>query len=978
MDSIQTNKGGLNVDTSVDYSEYSNYFERKINHDVFISGFNLTDLTPDYDSKKCAKCKHFVQTGDSEYIQKNKYPDNYIYPALVWEKGKEMPTEPVKLLFLWDTPDAEDIQAGHIGGNSISDLLLYGWDAVLKDRDSEFIPFYMLSALACLPQANPTSAQYTKCGKVIVGNILDKLIETLDPTAVIVPIGAGAYKALHKIYNPSGTPKSIKSLHGQPEAMEINGHTHTIIPIFSPSYYKVSHNAGNIQEFANDLRMIYEWIKVEGVYEAPDFDVEYEHFDSLDLNSITYILDTLSSASIVTYDVETNNLSLTSPYNSLLMCGFGYSPDKAIVLTDTAMTLTTKIFETLHDKNIPIVAHNAYFDIMASFKMGLITTETKLPLIMDTKILAHLVNEYTDDKSLKGLAEAKLHIPDWSTIVDVIAKGVDKKAMYGSGNADYGTVPRDTLIPYNAKDVVATYRLCEKLLDELEEVNQDWKIDYVEFSSRVNTQLIKLSMQGMKIDLDYLVKVKKSVQPQLDAIVEWFSGKGDTQDHLALINHTVSCYGTEEKERIYNEWINFPIKYCTEDLEAMSEEERIQLTKELEGCRFNPGSSKQIIAYLAHTLPSPVKMQLKKSLGRDLYTATGGISVGGQNIEKMIQCLEENPRYSLHHRECIEVLTKIIEYRDLKKQMSTYIDGFVKYLWSDSKMRPQYLVDGTRTGRLSSKNPNGQNIPRDKQIKKMFIPSKETQVLVQFDLARAEMCGLGSMAGDPQIKYAFESGLDLHKFVASKAFEIPYEEVTKEQRQQAKSIGFAIVYGSSTRSIAESNNITVIHVEEMLANFFKHFDRVQPWIQERHKEWREKGYVLGCLGKRINLPLSMSYEDGNGDIDRQAQNSPIQQMASDFNLMLWLRLEEIIKEKGLDGKAVATVHDSLVYEVNAEEVDVVALITAYYDALQYANDFHRNFYPDTWVDMQGDCEIGISWGELKECNIKDGYLEIKE
>lgn len=960
------------MDNIIDYSDYSNYFERKIDTDITVSGFTLLELCPEYEPKNCVKCKHYVRTNEDIY------PDNYMYPVMVWEKGKEVPNTPLKLMFLWDTPDSQDMAEGHIGNNDISDLLLYGWKAILKDRKAEFIPFYMLSALACIPQANPTTAQYAKCGKAIVKSTMDKLISCLDSTAVIVPIGAGAYKALHKIYNPTGTSKSIKSLHGQPEAMEINGHTHTIIPIFSPSYYKVSHNAGSIQEFTNDLRMIYEWIKADKVYEAPDFDVEYEHFDSLDLDTITHISDTLTSAPMVTFDVETNNLSLTSPYNSLLMCGFGYSEDKAIVETDTAMTLTTRIFEQLCDKGIPLVAHNSYFDIMATFKMGLITTETKLPLIMDTKILAHLVNEYTDDKSLKGLAEAKLQIPDWSTIVDVLAKGVDKKAMYGSGNADYGVVPRDTLIPYNAKDTVATYRLCVKLLEELEEVRQDWKIDYVDFSSRVNTQLIKMSMQGMKIDLDYLTSVKKIVQPQLDAIIEWFSGKGDTQDYLALINYTVSRYEAEEKQFIYNEWINFPIAFSEEDLEAMSTEQYNLLHKELDNYRFNPGSSKQIIAYLAHVLPAPVKMKLKKTLGRDLYTATGGISVGGQNIEKMIQCLEENPRYSLHHKECIAVLEKIIEYRDLKKQMSTYIDGFVKYIWSDGKMRPQYLVDGTRTGRLSSKNPNGQNIPRDKQIKKMFVPSKDTQVLVQFDLARAEMCGLGSMAGDPQIKYAFESGLDLHKFVASKAFEVPYEEVTKDQRQKAKSIGFAIVYGSSTRSIAESNNITVAHVEEMLANFFKHFDRVQPWIQERHAEWREKGYVLGCLGKRINLPISMSYEEGNGDIDRQAQNSPIQQMASDFNLMLWLRLEEIIEERGLDGKAVATVHDSLVYEVNAEESDVVKLITAYYDALQDTNNFHRQFYPDTWIDMQGDCEIGISWGELKECEVENNQLIIKE
>jgi DNA polymerase I-like protein with 3'-5' exonuclease and polymerase domains len=967
-------KGGLNMESTTatfDPTVYSNYFERKVHKDLLISGFTLdTETNEAYEGKECVKCKHCVRTTE------NTFPDNFVKPALIWEQGREFPREPVKLVFLWDTPNEQDVKNGYILGNDVSDLLLYGWDAVLKDRGKEFIPFYTLSALACVPQTNPSTAQYAKCGKAITKQVLDTVFSMLDPTAVIVPIGAGAYKALHKMYNPAGTPKSIKALHGQPESMDFNGNFHTVIPIFSPSYYKVSHNAGSIQEFTNDLRMIYEWVNVEQTYVAPDFDVEYEHFDSLDLDTITHILDTLSSAPIVTFDVETNNLSLTSPYNSLLMCGFGYSEDKAIVLTDTAMTLTTKIFELLHDKGIPIVAHNSYFDIMASFKMGLVTTETKLPLIMDTKILAHLVNEYTDDKSLKGLAESKLQIPDWSTIVDVIAKGVDKKAMYGSGNADYGTVPRDTLIPYNAKDVVATYRLCIKLLEEIEEVSQDWKIDYVDFSSRVNTQLIKLSMQGMRVDLDYLTTVKKTVQPKLDEIVEWFSGKGDVQDELAMVNYTVSCFGAEEKDRIYNEWINFPIKYDTDELEAMSEEEVIDVFKALENYKFNSGSSKQIIAYLAHTLPSSVKMQLKKSLGRDLYTATGGISVGGQNIEKMIQCLKENPRYEQHYGHCIDVLQKIIEYRDLKKQMSTYIDGFVKYLWSDSKMRPQYLVDGTRTGRLSSKNPNGQNIPRDKQIKKMFVPSKDTQVLVQFDLARAEMCGLGSMAGDPQIKYAFESGLDLHKFVASKAFDVPYEEVTKDQRQQAKSIGFAIVYGSSTRSIAESNNITVAHVEEMLANFFKHFDRVQPWIHERHAEWREKGYVLGCLGKRINLPLSMSYEDGNGDIDRQAQNSPIQQMASDFNLMLWLRLEEIIQERGLDGKAVATVHDSLVYEVNAEEPDVVALITAYYDALKYANDFHRQFYPNTWIDMQGDCELGISWGELQECSVKDGQLII--
>lgn len=254
----------------------------------------------------------------------------------------------------------------------------------------------------------------------------------------------------------------------------------------------------------------------------------------------------------------------------------------------------------------------------------------------------------------------------------------------------------------------------------------------------------------------------------------------------------------------------------------------------------------------------------------------------------------------------------------------------------------------------------------------MFIPKRPERLFMQFDLSQAEMRGLASFTGDTSLAAGYRQGLDMHKYVASKAFSVPYEEVTKDQRQAAKTIGFASIYGSSAYGLASKNNLPVDKCEELLKNFFKEFPKVQPWIDKQHYMARTQEYVEGALGRKRHLPPSLAIEESGTDLLREAQNAPIQNLASDFNLLvLMILVETKLKEFHCLEHAdfVNTVHDSLIFEV--DPIFCTSVFEAYLSAMQEVNAFYSEIMgADAWVDMMGEAEIGPSWGEVYSCELE--------
>lgn len=266
----------------------------------------------------------------------------------------------------------------------------------------------------------------------------------------------------------------------------------------------------------------------------------------------------------------------------------------------------------------------------------------------------------------------------------------------------------------------------------------------------------------------------------------------------------------------------------------------------------------------------------------------------------------------------------------------------------------------------------------------MIVPKNRQRIFMQFDLSQAEMRGLASFSGDETLAKGYREGLDMHKYVGSMAFKVPYEKITKEQRQAAKSIGFASIYGSSAAGLASKNGLPVVTCEELLENFFTMCSKVKPnYIQAMHKQWQETSYVIGALGRLRHLPRSLSTESGCGDLLREAQNSPIQGLASDFNMLTFLQMHDLLETsptfKPLKAhvEAVNTVHDSLVFEVDPFWGEL--LYDLYITAQSQVNLLFASseIFGDNWVDMAGDAEAGISYGDLLPCT-KEWEPELPE
>jgi DNA polymerase-1 len=356
------------------------------------------------------------------------------------------------------------------------------------------------------------------------------------------------------------------------------------------------------------------------------------------------------------------------------------------------------------------------------------------------------------------------------------------------------------------------------------------------------------------------------------------------------------------------------------DLDAKAAEEKVY---ELAGVRFNLASPKQ----LGEVLFEKMKLDPKAK-----KTKTGQYATGEDVLAKLAN---NNPV-------CDEILT----FRELTKLRSTYVDALPQLMNARTgRVHTNYAQAVAVTGRLSSNNPNLQNIPirteKGREIRKAFIPRDENHVLVSADYSQIELRIVASISGDENMCDAFRTGKDIHTATAAKVFGVAEADVTKEMRYKAKSVNFGIIYGQGAFGLAENLSIPRAEAKEIIDNYKKEFPGIQKYMDDTINFCKENGYVETLMGrKRWLKDINSANFTVRGFAERNAINSPIQGTAADMIKLAMIKINAELKEQGFKSKMLLQVHDELVFDVLKEELEAIkpVILDTMRNALILPND----------------------------------------
>lgn len=525
-------------------------------------------------------------------------------------------------------------------------------------------------------------------------------------------------------------------------------------------------------------------------------------------------------------------------------------------------------------------------------------------------------------------------------------------ALYNDSMAVY--IPFDVIenninfldVPYN----FYTYDY-KKLLVVFNKYNI--KIDNVIFDTMISGYLLNYDV---KDDIGYLANL-------LDFDIPSYN-KNDilSDEKVALINITKAKFIYDSKTKLYDEMVNEDVTSLFENiemplakvlanmeiqgirvnkkiLEEMGEEIKIKLeliTKDIynyAGCEFNINSSKQLGEILFDKLKLPHAKKNKIGYVTDADT-----------LKKLID---------------FPIVNKILEYRALAKLYSTYIEGIISTIREDNKIHTIYTQTLTRTGRLSSIEPNLQNIPMRSEygrlIRKAFLPEDDS-VILSADYSQIELRVFAHLSGVKDLIEAFKNNEDIHTKTAMDIFKVPSLGVTKNMRRQAKAVNFGILYGISSYGLSEDLGIPVKEAKEFINKYFETYPGVKDYMNKEIADATKDGYVKTIMNrKRIIEELNSSNYNVRSMGERMALNTPIQGSASDILKKAMVEIYDVFEKNNMKSKMLLQVHDELIFNVYNDEIDRVKKIV---------HDIMTNVF-ELSVPLEVDIETGNNWYEAK-------------
>ena len=355
---------------------------------------------------------------------------------------------------------------------------------------------------------------------------------------------------------------------------------------------------------------------------------------------------------------------------------------------------------------------------------------------------------------------------------------------------------------------------------------------------------------------------------------------------------------------------------------------------ELAGEEFNINSPKQLGVILFEKMGLPAKKKTKSG-----YSTNADVLESLQN---------ENP-----------IIEKILWFRTLSKLYSTYCEGLLKVIGEDGRIHSSFIQTETRTGRISSTEPNLQNIPVRKEIgreMRKFFVAKDGCLLADADYSQIELRVLSHIADDEEMIKAFNDEIDIHTVTASQVFNMPLQMVTPLMRSRAKAVNFGIVYGIGAFSLAKDIGVARKEADDYIKGYLRHYAGVDKYMETVAKEAKEKGYVSTLWGRRRYLPeLNSSKGMLRAFGERVARNMPIQGTAADIIKIAMVRVYNRLKEENMDAKLILQVHDELIVEAPGNEIEKAAKILS--EEMENACQMK--------VRLRADVNTGKTWYQAK-------------
>ena len=505
----------------------------------------------------------------------------------------------------------------------------------------------------------------------------------------------------------------------------------------------------------------------------------------------------------------------------------------------------------------------------------------------------------------------------------------------------------------------------EWLIQKIEEINASVN-RFVMFDLKSAMDYLKISNQDNCFDATvaaYLLNPLKNnyiyedvAREQLDIIIDEKSEDSVKQCYEAYTAYVASdilwhklC--ETKMDKLFTE-IEMPLVFTLYDMEqngvrikadelkAYGDELAVRIS-ELEeeiyedaGEKFNINSPKQLGVILFENMKIPGGKKTKT-----------GYSTAADVLEKLA------PEYP--------IVNKILEYRQLTKLKSTYADGLANYICNDGRIHGKFNQTITATGRISSTEPNLQNIPvrmeLGRLIRKVFVP-QEDYVFVDADYSQIELRVLAHCSGDAQLIDAYKEAKDIHRITASQVFHVPFDEVTDLQRRNAKAVNFGIVYGISSFGLSQDLSITRKEAAKYIEDYFKTYPGIKTFLDDTVAHAKEQGYVVTLFGRRRPVPeLASSNFMQRSFGERVAMNAPIQGTAADIMKIAMIGVNRQLKSRNMKSRLVLQVHDELLIETHSSEVELVKTILR--NEMEQAASLA--------VPLEVDMHTGASWYEAK-------------
>ncbi len=498
-----------------------------------------------------------------------------------------------------------------------------------------------------------------------------------------------------------------------------------------------------------------------------------------------------------------------------------------------------------------------------------------------------------------------------------------------------------------------------EFIDAMKGVFESDKIVKICYDLKNNMRVLSndgISLKGVESDVllkAYLVDANRNYKSEQELFNAYNLPEGEES---ALIYYIDSIIDKELEERnltkLYKE-VELPLVQVLFDMEEQGFKVDVEMLGELNN-KFSQELDrllKEIIELAGKPFNVNSTKQLASVLFDELGLKTGKKTKTGYstNVDVLNSIKNQHP-----------IVPLILRQRELSKLKSTYLDGMLPLIDSKQKIHTVFKQTVTSTGRLSSTEPNLQNIPIRKSdgklIRKMFVAS-EGNTLVCADYSQIELRLMAEFSGDETMLEAFNNGVDIHRTTAGKVFGVPFEMVTEEMRRQAKAVNFGIIYGISDFGLSEDLGVSVYQAREFINSYFATYPKVKRYMDKCVEIAKEQGYVTTYLNRRRDIPeLKSSNYNLRSFGERVAMNMPLQGSASDIIKVAMLKVFNALKEGGYKAKLIMQVHDELIIDCPLDEVEQVKKLLV---------DNMQNNTPDFTVKLIAECSCGKSWLEAK-------------